>query len=57
MNSCPNKNDNSYILLEQYLGEKGAMAIYMANNEELPTLEAVKKIIQLDQIKQENKTI
>jgi hypothetical protein len=46
-NSCPNKKDSAYILLEKTLGEKGVMAIFMANNEELPTLEVAQTIVDL----------
>ena len=57
MNSCPNENLPEYKILEAYLGKKGVYALFMANNEQLPTLEAARKIVQLDQNKQEEKAI
>lgn len=57
MNSCPNENLPEYKLLAAHLGKAGAYGLFMANGEQLPTLEAVKKIIQLDQNKQEEKAI
>jgi hypothetical protein len=47
MNSCPNHNDESYKLLEKTLGKKGVYALFMSNNEVLPTLEMAQQIINL----------
>lgn len=57
MKSCPNHNLPEYKLLEQTLGKKGVYSLFIANNEQLPTLEAAKKIVEIHQTKQENKAI
>lgn len=47
MNTCPNVNLNEYKILEEALGKEGVYALYMANNEQLPSLEMAKKIVEL----------
>ena len=46
-NKCPNKSSIEWKLLEKALGEDGAMSIFIANNEELPSINMVEQIINL----------
>ena len=47
MKSCPNHNDSAYKLLKENLGKAGAYAVFIANGENLPTLEEAQQIVTL----------
>lgn len=59
MRSCPNHQDSAYKLLEENLGKANTYALFLANGENLPTLEEAKKIIELhkEKVKQETNAI